>query len=256
MNLMQLDEYFRSFLDFESFATDYSLNGIQVENSNPFEKPIERVAFAVDACTETIARAAKAKADLLFVHHGLFWGQCQRITGSHYQRIKAMVNQDIALYACHLPLDANTQVGNNYGIARRLGLEQIVPFGLWKGLCIGAAGVLPKALNVNQLTKKLLPNGEQPLGILPFGKREIRSVAIVSGGGGSDELEQAISEGYDAFITGEIKHELYHTAMEAGICVIAGGHYQTETVGVQLVMEKLTAEKGLDTIFIDVPTGL
>ena len=91
--------------------------------------------------------------------------------------------------------------------------------------------------------------------MLPFGPEEIKRVAIVSGGA-ARELSQAIEQGYDAFITGEIGHEQYHQALEAGITVIAGGHYQTETVGVSLVMEKLAEEKGLETVFIQVPTGL
>lgn len=255
MTLSQLDEYFRSFLDMEGYRKDPSLNGIQVENSAAGTKELGRVAFAVDACLETIQRAAQAGADVLFVHHGFFWGQCQRLTGSHYRRIRLLLDNDMALYACHLPLDASQEVGNNYGLARRLGLVDVVPFGEWHGMTIGVGGRLPEPLPVGQVVRRLFPDGEEPLHLLPFGPKEIRSVAIVSGGA-ARELSQAIEGGYDAFVTGEIGHEQYHQALEAGITVVAGGHYQTETVGVSLVMEKLAGDLGLDTVFIQVPTGL
>ncbi len=255
MTLTELDTYFRSFLAIDSYPADPSRNGIQIQNSAPDEKRIGKVAFAVDACAETIRRAAAYGADVLFVHHGLFWGQCEPITAQLYRRVKTLLDADTALYACHIPLDANEEVGNNYGLARRIGLEQLEPFGLWRGMSIGVAGCLPEALTAEQLAKKLFPHGEQPLHVLPFGNKRIRTVAIISGGAG-DDAEQAAAAGFDAYITGEIGHEQYHFALEAGLTVIAGGHYQTETVGVSLVMKKLGEEKGLETVFIDVPTGL
>lgn len=255
MTLHQLDDYFRSFLNMEHYRDDPSLNGIQVENSQPEGKEIRKVAFAVDACQETISRAAAVGADLLFVHHGFFWGQCQTITGAHYQRIRQLLEKDMALYACHIPLDANELVGNNYGLARRLELQDLRPFGEWHGMTIGVGGTFPAPATLDSLVQRLFPGGERPLHLLPFGKKEISTVAIVSGGA-ARELSQAIEQGYDAFVTGEIGHEQYHQAMEAGINVVAGGHYQTETVGVSLVMEKLARETGIDIVFIQVPTGL
>lgn len=255
MTLHQLDDYFRSFLNMEHYRGDPSLNGIQVENSQPEGKEIRKVAFAVDACQETISRAAAVGADLLFVHHGFFWGQCQTITGAHYQRIRQLLEKDMALYACHIPLDANELVGNNYGLARRLELQDLRPFGDWHGMTIGVGGTFPAPATLDSLVQRLFPGGERPLHLLPFGKKEISTVVIVSGGA-ARELSQAIEQGYDAFVTGEIGHEQYHQAMEAGINVVAGGHYQTETVGVSLVMEKLARETGIDIVFIQVPTGL
>lgn len=255
MTLHQLDDYFRRFLNMEHYRGDPSLNGIQVENSQPEGKEIRKVAFAVDACQETISRAAAAGADLLFVHHGFFWGQCQTITGAHYQRIRQLLENDMALYACHIPLDAHELVGNNYGLARRLELQDMRPFGDWHGMTIGVGGTFSAPATLDSLVQRLFPGGEKPLHLLPFGKKGISTVAIVSGGA-ARELSQAIEQGYDAFVTGEIGHEQYHQAMEAGINVVAGGHYQTETVGVSLVMEKLAQETGVETVFIQVPTGL
>lgn len=255
MTLNELDLYFRSFLDLEKYSDDSSRNGIQVENSNPETKEIKKVAFSVDACLETIQKAIQENAQLLFVHHGMFWGFCEPIVGSHGKRIRELIKNDVALYACHIPLDANMQVGNNFGLAKRLNLQQLETFGKWKGMEIGVGGKLPKPMTLEQVAQNLFPNGEKPLHILPFGKKEIQTVGIISGGAGR-ELSQGVEKGYDLYITGEIYHEQYHFAKESGISVIAGGHYQTETVGVSLVMEKLFAEKGIETVFIDVPTGL
>lgn len=255
MNLYELDAYFNSFLHKEDFSSDISLNGIQIENSAPETKEIKKVAFAVDACESTALRAAQAGADVLFVHHGLFWGRCQTITGNHYKRIAAFLKNDIALCAYHIPLDANAEVGNNFGIARRMGLLDVQPFGKWRGMTLGACGTLPKAVSVDELARILFPEGEKPSHILPFGKKEIKKVAVISGGAG-DDFDQAVQIGADAYVTGEVGHEEFHAIEESGINVIAGGHYQTETVGVKLVQAKLEKEKGLETIFIDIPTGL
>lgn len=120
MTLNELDKWFRSFLKIEDFANDVSKNGIQIENSAPDAKQIKKIAFAVDACEETVQKAAAANADVLFVHHGLFWGGCETITGSFYKRVAPFLKNDIALYGCHIPLDANNPYGNNYGLLPEL----------------------------------------------------------------------------------------------------------------------------------------
>ncbi len=255
MTLQELETYFYSFLKIDEYSVDPSRNGVKVENSNPAGKEIKKVAFAVDACAETIIRAGEAGAGLLFVHHGLLWGQCQRITGTYYQRMAQLIHNDMALFACHIPLDANKAVGNNYGLARRMGLASIEPFGEWHGMTIGVAGSFPVPVSIHELAAKLFPDGEKPVRLLPFGKKEIQTVAVISGGAG-DDLDQAITAGYDAFVTGEIGHEQYHVALESKINVIAGGHYQTETIGVQQVKQQHQQVMQYVTLFIDVPTGL
>lgn len=255
MTLCELDAYFNSFLHKENFSADPSRNGIQIANSAPESKEIGKVAFAVDACEATARRAQAAGAGLLFVHHGLFWGACEPLTGIHYKRIKTFIDADLALYASHIPLDANESVGNNFGLAARLALENVEPFGFWRGMSLGALGSLPQAVSLEALVGRLFPDGEKPLTVLPFGKPLVQRVAIISGGAGED-FDQALAAGADVFITGEVGHELYHPIEESGINVIAGGHYQTETVGVNLVRAKLERECGLETVFIDLPTGL
>lgn len=255
MTLKELNRYFNSFLHKEDYDSDISLNGIQIANSSPDEKQITKVAFAVDACRETARKASEAGAQVLFVHHGLFWGHCETITGIHYQRVAEFIKNDLALIAYHIPLDANEFVGNNFGIAKRIGLEKVRPFGKWRGMTLGAIGELSQECTIDELAKKLFPDGEKPANIFPFGKKLIKKVAVISGGAG-DDFDQAVKIGADAYITGEVGHEEYHAIEESQINVIAGGHYNTETVGVRLVQKRLEEDKGIETVFIDIPTGL
>jgi dinuclear metal center YbgI/SA1388 family protein len=255
MTLLELDNYFNSFLHKENFPSDPSRNGIQIQNSAPDTKQITKIAFATDACVDTAERAIAEGAQLLFVHHGIFWGDCTPLVEIQYKRVAAFLKGDLALYASHIPLDANPLVGNNYGLARRLSLKKLTPFGEWRGMMIGVKGELPKALSIEELSIKLFPDGEKPLYVFPFGKKQIKTVGIISGGAGED-VDQAYRAGVDAYITGEVSHENYHVMEELGMNVIAGGHYQTETVGVNLVKTKVFKEKKLDTVFIDFPTRL
>jgi dinuclear metal center YbgI/SA1388 family protein len=253
MNLKDFDTLIRQLLDLEGFnGTDRALNGLQVANE---KDSVEKVAFTVDACLESIRRAAEWGADLLFVHHGLFWGRPLAVTGGHYQRLRALIQADLALYAVHLPLDMHPQLGNNAGLARRIGLEHLEPFGEYKGTKIGLKGTLPEAMSLEQVVRACCGSIEQGTNVLPFGPEAIRTVGIVSGGA-AEEAYQAIEEKLDLFITGEADHTIYHHCLEGGINVIFGGHYLTETSGVTLVAEKLQSRTDLQTRFFDIPTGL
>ena len=255
MTLNELCKYFDSFLNMGEFLADPSQNGLQVQNSEPDTKQIKKVAFAVDACQESIDKAVAENADVLFVHHGLFWGHGIPITKNHYNRIASLIKNDVALFACHIPLDASKVVGNNYGLANRLGLENLSDFGYWRGMSIGVKGSFKNPLSMEEICKILLPNGEKINTILDFGKKQIETVAIISGGGG-DDLFQAIDENIDLYITGELGHEQFHLAKENNISVIAGGHYNTETVGVSLVMDKMMKDTDIKGVFIDAPTHM
>jgi len=259
MNLYELDNYLNSFLHKEEFGGDPSLNGIQIQREDPYKK-INKIAFAVDACEATAKKAAELGADVLFVHHGIFWnGNVNKIVDSHYKRVSTFIKNDLALIAYHLPLDANSEVGNNAGIAKKIGLTNTQLFGTWHGMFIGLKGELPAPLSLEELSKNLMRDGKSPNSMLCFGKKEIRTVGIVSGGG-SHDVSQAVSENLDAYITGEFDHADYHFAEEMGINVIGGGHYETETFGVNLVQKKIENElakkEGIETVFIDLPTGL
>ena len=255
MNVSELSAWLNRRLETGKYAgKDPSWNGLQAGDARA---PVQTAAFAVDACLESIRRAAEAGADILIVHHGFFWGEPVPLTGSHYGRVKTLFDAGIALYAAHIPLDAHPEIGHNACIARAVGLtpESLRPFGEWRGMTIGLCGDFPEEENLDRVLAKLFPDGAQPAHILPFGPEKTRSAGIVSGGGGSD-LEQAVKAGLDLFITGEIGHEQYHLALESGISVIAGGHYQTETFGLKALEREIAAELNLRTVFLDVPTGL
>lgn len=231
---------------------DPSINGIQVQRRNP---EIARVGLAVDACQESFRRAAEESCDMLFVHHGIFWGRESAITGTHYERIRLLIEHDLALYAAHLPLDLHPRFGNNARMARALGLEQVRPFGSYHGTAIGVEGHVAAPARLDDICTTLFGGPEHALSVLPVGPQRIESVAVVSGGA-PRLVSEAIAKGIDLYITGDASHTIYHEALEAGINVIFGGHYQTEVWGVRAVGEYLADELGLETTFIDVPTGL
>ena len=259
MTTANLDKFFRSFLDIEGFASsDNSLNGIQIDNDG---SAVKKIAFSVDAAMETFEQAAAMNAGMLFVHHGLFWGAPGRITGNFRQRIKFLLDNNICLYAVHLPLDQHPQFGNNAVLANLLGIENPEPFGLYHGKKIGYKGVFPKPMKIEEAVKKISFMGRPPAGVFPFGKRECSNAAIVSGGAASNVREALESGDIDLYITGENSHSVYHECLEGKINMIAGGHYCTEVWGVQAVMRHCLAELNKDGVkidaeFIDIPTGL
>jgi dinuclear metal center YbgI/SA1388 family protein len=252
MTIGEFDDWVRSFLNIDEMAgKDYSLNGLQVGDST---REIGKIAFAVDGVKAVFDEAVRQKADLLFVHHGLFWGREQAVTGIHYRRMAALIKNDLALYAAHLPLDMDAELGNNIGLARRLGLESVEPFGDFRGKKIGYRGILPEPASPEDLVMRLFGGWTPDVRLLDFGPEQVRRVAMISGGA-PDEVGQAIEEGADLYITGESKHSVYHLCREAGINVIFGGHYRTETDGVLNMKKKVEEELKLDTLFIDIPSG-
>lgn len=253
MRLEALDEYFRSLFDIDGFAgADRSLNGLQVGRPG---MEVSKAAFAVDGVKATFARARERGAQLLFVHHGLWWGSPYPLTGPTWGRFAELFAGDLALYAVHLPLDAHPDLGNNRGIAEAIQLSDLQPFGRYRGKVIGTRGSLPEPRSAEWLASRIVSPGETALSILPFGPPEITSVAVISGGAPM-EVEEAAAAGVDCFITGDALHTSYHLAREAGITLISAGHYATEVYGVQRTASRLAAETGLETEFIDVPTGL
>lgn len=252
---MFLSEYGKELwtrLDISSFPFDKSLNGFQIECP---DKEIKKVAFAVDASAETIDRAADEGADVLVVHHGLFWGEPIAIKGAHYRRVKRAIDSGLSLFAAHLPLDAHPLYGNNAQMALRLGMTSYDPFALFHGTYVGFKGSLPFPMTIPEIARLLGFDREGGMDVLKFGPDMISSVAIVSGAGG-DDIEEAIAEGVDLFITGVAPHVIYHTAKENAMNVLSGGHYRSEVFGVK-ALERLTkGEWKLDTVFIDAETGL
>jgi dinuclear metal center YbgI/SA1388 family protein len=242
-------------LDTEAYADiDASPNGLQV---GPANQPVEHVAFAVDAAVETIDRASEAGADLLVTHHGIVWGGMERVTGTNYRRVAPLIDDDLALYVAHLPLDGHQSLGNAAGVADLLDLANRAPFGSMGGEYIGQRGTLPEPRTVSDLTNTLegnLDTGGQPVQVLDFGPSTIEDVAIVTGSG-VDWLQEAVETDADVLITGEGKQQAFHEAREQGIHVVLAGHYATETFGVQS-LQAVVEDWGLETTYIDCPTGL
>jgi dinuclear metal center YbgI/SA1388 family protein len=255
MELSELTGRLDDRLDTDAYAdVDASPNGLQV---GPQSGEVDHVAFAVDAAVETIERAADAGADLLVTHHGLIWGSVERVTESNYRRIAPLVEHDLPLYVSHLPLDGHQELGNAAGLADLLNLGDREPFGEVGPAVIGQRGSASEPYAPEELRNFLadeLTTGDGAVQVLPFGPDEIADVAIVTGSG-ADWLDEAVAAGVDALVTGEGKQKVYHEAREAGITVVLAGQYATETFGVQS-LESLVAGWGLETTFVDCPTGL
>jgi dinuclear metal center YbgI/SA1388 family protein len=253
MTLAELDRWLSSFLAIAALdAIDNSQNGLQVGSRTAVAR---KVAFAVDASMESFRRAAEWGADTLFVHHGILWDRPLRITGVFYERVRFLVEHDLALYAVHLPLDLHPEVGNNIGIARHLRLTDIQPFCAYRGVKVGCKGILPTPASLDEIVLRLTARQGERVRTLPFGPAQVRTIGIVSGDV-PREVTQAIEEGLDLYITGEPAHEIYHRCLEEQIHVIFAGHYHSETFGVQLLADRLARETGVETTYLDIPTGL
>jgi len=242
-----LDEYLE-LEEYEDFSGAY--NGLQVAT----RAPVERVAAAVDACQETIDAAVEADADLLLVHHGLFWGKPLPIRGRSYRRLSALFEAELGVYAAHLPLDGHAEVGNNVLLASALDLPVEGRWGTEKGnegLGVWSAADLPREELAERVARAC---GREPR-VIPGGPSHVRRVGIVTGGAGS-MIPQAAGEGLDTFITGEGAHHTYHLATELGVNVIYAGHYATETFGVKAVAEHVADRFGVDWTYLENPTGL
>lgn len=226
-----------------------ALNGLQVENAGQ----VQHLAVAVDACQASIDQAAARGADLLIVHHGLYWGGLEPLVGRQFRRLAALVRHGIALYSAHIPLDRHPEVGNNVVLARKLGLEVRGWFGEHHGAPIGAWGELdlPREALVERLGAVL---GVTPR-LLAGGPERARRVGVITGAAGS-MIRQAKDAGLDTFITGEGQHWTYFDAEELGVNVVYAGHYATETVGVKALAEHIAERFQLPWSFIDHPTGL
>ena len=251
MKLHDLVAWLDEFLDTAGTPdSDRALNGLQADNGN---RDVTRVAVAVDSGQAVIDRAIAAKADLLIVHHGMFWSGLEPLTGRAWKRADALVRNHLAVYSSHLPLDRHPEVGNNALLAKLVGMTIDGWWGAYKGTLIGVHGQLDEP--VDALARRVgTALGCTPL-VLAKGPPRARRVGIVTGAGG-DMIGEAAAAGIDTFITGEGKHHSFFDAEELGVNVIYAGHYATETLGVKALGERLAKQFGLASEFIDHPTGL
>lgn len=248
IKILQLEKYLTEFLSLDNFAGDPSQNGLQVQPGNT---QIKKIALAVDANLLTVQKAVAWGADLLMVHHGIFWHDSPLLIGRQYQLIKLLLDSGVGLYACHLPLDAHQEIGNNMVFAKKLALEKLAPFD------VGYWGQLESACSPHVLLDKCqLPTKQIPR-LLNFGKTKIKTVGIISGGAGNPGyIQQAANLNLDLFITGEINHAGGQLARDLSLNVWALGHYWTETFGIKALGEHLKYQFKLETAYMAANTYL
>jgi dinuclear metal center YbgI/SA1388 family protein len=228
---------------------DRAFNGLQVENNGT----VTRIAACVDASLATVKLAIAGRADLLIVHHGLFWNPSHPWTGKRYELLHLLLKHNLAIYSSHLPLDAHAKLGNNAQLCSALGFKRLRPFFFAHGQSIGFQ--TESRISRSDLASRLnRATGAKPH-IIPAGPEICRRVGIVTGGAGAD-LKKASDEGVDTFITGEGPHWTYAMAEEFGLNVLYGGHYATETFGVKALAAHLSKKFHLPWTFLDHPTGL
>ena len=228
--------------------SDVSRNGLQFKGKSD----VKKIAFAVDACLDSFKKAKAAGADILVVHHGLFW-KGEEDDDILKKRISFLKKNGLSLYAMHLPLDRHPMYGHNIHLSWRLGLKNIKPFGEYKGQKIGYHG--NSNLSLKQIKSVLDRNIKTKSVIYNFSKGKARNIAIISGRG-TFALPEASKKNIDCMITGELSHEYYLIAKDANVSVIQIGHYASETIGLKVLMKLIKQKFNISTVFLDIPTGL
>lgn len=233
---------------------DTAINGLQIESP---VAAISKVAFAVDAGLSVVREAVERGAQLLVVHHGVFWGNSAPITGAFAKKVTLCMTGGVSLYASHLPLDAHIPLGNAAQLAQYLGATDVTPCFAYRGQKIGVSAKLPSPTSLEDLSSHLsrCEGVTSPPLILPFGARTVSKVGIATGSASSC-IAETVALGLDLLITGEPKQECYHTAKDLGCSLICMGHYASETFGVRALERVLGERFGVETTFIDEPTGI
>lgn len=236
----------------QSKYQDASQNGVQVGGC---DADVKSIAYSVDSGLSIIQKSIDLGVGLLIVHHGIFWDKPLTITGPTKEKVELLLKHKCTLYASHLPLDGNYEVGNAFMLGRFLNVHNLEGFLEYKGATIGARGTI-NSQKLNEIVAQIskIPEAGSPL-VLPFGKDVINSVAIITGSA-AFAIPDVAKAGIDLLITGEPKQEAYHLAKELGINVIFAGHYTTETFGVAALAKKVAERFDVKAIFIDEPTGI
>ena len=241
-----------------STTPDYpqAMNGVQLGHQGP----VRRVAGAVDFSRATVEAAIAAGANLLLLHHGMFWGGLQPIVGRQYERLRRLMMNDVAVYACHLPLDRDPDIGNAVLLARALGLEPVEGFGAYRTITVGASGACD--LPTRDIAARLAAvagewDGHVVTAPMQVDRnRRTRRWAIVTGAGASSEtLREAADRGIDTLVTGEGPHHTAVDAEEHGVVVLYAGHYATETLGIRALAQRVGERFDVPWDFLRLPTG-
>mgnify|MGYP001627454752 CR=1 FL=1 len=251
--LKDIVNFLDEILEIAKFANDHSNNGLQIEGN----KEVKKAVFGVDACLKLFERCNKSGGNFVFVHHGLSWeSNLRRITGYNARMISCLMQNQISLYAAHLPLDAHQKFGHNILISKELGLSKTSLFAKYSGVKIGVMGRAPANSTPAKFAKILDAWLDAKCFIYGNKNYEIRKVGVISGGAGQDGIEASLSEGLGCLVTGEVGHSSINMIEEINIPVISIGHYCSEKPGVFAVMEKIRAEFKIDVEFVTLPTGM
>jgi dinuclear metal center YbgI/SA1388 family protein len=248
MHRNDFEQYLNTLLTPEKIK-DFCPNGLQIQGKDN----INKVITGVTATQALIERAIEEKADALLVHHGFFWkNESYVIRGMKQQRIKALLDHNINLFAYHLPLDIHPIVGNNAQLAKLFDIQQTSPLELGNPLSVAVQGQFEQVLSGDALARRINQTLSRAcLHIAPPSNKKIKTVAWCSGGG-QNYIELAAEQGIDAFISGEVSEQTTHVAREMDIHFFAAGHHATERYGAKALGEHIAAEKGLDVKFIDI----
>jgi dinuclear metal center YbgI/SA1388 family protein len=248
MNRNTLEQYLDKLLTPERIK-DYAPNGLQVQGC----ENIAKIITGVTASQALINRAINEKADAIIVHHGYFWkNESYVIRGMKHKRIKALLDNDINLFAYHLPLDIHPMLGNNVQLAKLLSIDVTGPLELGNDLSIAIQGKLPETCSGSALGQKINEQlNRECLHIAPASNKKIKTVAWCTGGG-QDYIELAAEQGIDAFISGEVSEKTTHIAHEMDIHFFAAGHHATERYGVKALGECIAKEHNIDVVFVDI----
>ncbi|MBR4509031.1 MAG: Nif3-like dinuclear metal center hexameric protein [Elusimicrobiaceae bacterium] len=239
--MVQRDTLIKDLNKYLDVAANPEHNGLQVQGKNQ----ISKIAFGVSATMALFKEAKNFGADMIIVHHGLFWNNIQTITGVFGQRIAYLIKNDINLAGYHLPLDKHKVIGNNACLAKLLKLKDLKPFGSYHGQEIGFIGKTTKSYDIKSIHNLL--KGEA----LFFGPTKIKTIALVSGGA-HDMLEEAVLAKADLYITGSRDEYITEYCREAKINFIAMGHYNSEKLGIQALMNYISRKFKVQTKFIDI----
>ena len=228
--------------------SDYCPNGLQVEG----RPQVRRIVSGVTASQALLDAAVGAQADVVLVHHGYFWkNEDPRVVGIKQRRLKTLLCNDISLLAYHLPLDVHPEVGNNVQLARLLGLTIEGPLEPENPRSVGLVGSLDTPLTPGDFMRRVhAALGREPL--MVEGPGLIRRIAWCTGGA-QGYIDQAVTAGVDAYLTGEISEPTVHIARESGLSFFAAGHHATERYGVQALGEHLAKRFAIEHLFIDCP---
>jgi dinuclear metal center YbgI/SA1388 family protein len=241
---LELERYLNTLLNASKFK-DYAPNGLQVEG----RQAIRKIVTGVTACQALLDAAVEQGADAVLVHHGYFWrGDSPVVRGMHQRRLSTLLKNEINLFAYHLPLDAHPELGNNAQLAKRLGLtiESVL-----NEQGVGNIGRLPTAMSLEAFGASIEQTLKRKPLLIAGGSHDIQTVAWCTGGA-QGYIQEALAFGVDAYLSGEISEHTTHSARENNLHYIAAGHHATERYGVQALGEYLSAQLGVECIFVEI----